>query len=349
MHLDLRRIGGKVRARAPLRLGLGGGGTDVAPYTDEFGGYVLNATIDKYAYATLSHLEAGIEFIAADIDSKWQGQAEYPITYSNGLDLHRGVYNRIVKDFLGGTPISVSIITHSEAPPGSGLGSSSTMVVAIIQAFVEYLALPLGEYDIAKLAFEIERVDLGLAGGKQDQYCAAFGGFNFMEFYSDRVIVNPLRIKPDYLAELESSMVLFYTGVSRESANIVREQSKNVQQKDEKSIQALHEVKAEAQAMKEAILQGNWGNLASSLQRSWDAKKRSASSISNSLIETIYDAAIESGALAGKVSGAGGGGFMMFLVDPTKRPDVIRTLNNFNGQVMTAVFVEHGAHSWRVI
>lgn len=349
MHLDLRRVKGRVRARAPLRLGLGGGGTDVAPYTDEFGGCVLNATIDKYAYATISHLESGVEFIAADIDSQWQGPTTYPINAANGLDLHRGVYNRIVKDFLDEVPISVSIVTHSEAPPGSGLGSSSTMVVAIIQAFVEYLALPLGEYDIAKLAFEIERLDLGLAGGKQDQYCAAFGGFNFMEFYADRVIVNPLRIKADNLAELESSMVLFYTGVSRESANIVKEQSHNVAVKDGSALQALHEVKAEALAMKEAILQGNWKNLAASLRRSWDAKKRSASSISNSMIESIYNAAIDSGALAGKVSGAGGGGFMMFLVDPARRPNVIRTLNKFDGQVMTAVFVKHGAHSWRVI
>jgi D-glycero-alpha-D-manno-heptose-7-phosphate kinase len=348
MHLDLRRVHGKVRARAPLRLGLGGGGTDVSPYTDEFGGYVLNATIDKYAYATISHREIGVEFIAADIGLTWSGDAVYPIEIQNGLALHTGVYNRIVSDFLGGTAVPVTIITHSEAPPGSGLGSSSTMVVAIIQAFVEYLALPLGEYDIAKLAYEIERIDLGLAGGKQDQYCATFGGFNFMEFYADKVIVNPLRIKQDHLAELESSMVLFYTGVSRESANIVKEQSRNVLMKDDNAIKALHEVKAEAQMMKEAILQGNWENLASSFRRSWDAKKRSASSISNTLIETIYNAALSSGAVAGKVSGAGGGGFMMFLVDPAKRPDVIKILNAFDGQVMTAVFVERGAHSWRV-
>jgi D-glycero-alpha-D-manno-heptose-7-phosphate kinase len=249
---------------------------------------------------------------------------------------------------LDGQEIPISLITHSEAPPGSGLGSSSTMVVAMVQAFVEYLSLPLGEYDVAKLAYDIERNDLKFAGGKQDQYAAAFGGFNFMEFYADRVIVNPLRIKSNYLAELESSLVLFYTGVSRESANIINEQTRNVVTRDDGAMAALHNVKQEAQKMKEAILQGNWEKLAESLQSSWSAKKKMAASISNAMIESIYCAAIESGAVAGKVSGAGGGGFMMFLVDPVKRPNVIRTLNKFDGQVMTAVFVEHGAHSWRV-
>ncbi|HEY0891600.1 MAG TPA: hypothetical protein VGE32_01010 [Cellvibrio sp.] len=349
MRLNLDKLSGKVRARAPLRLGLAGGGTDVSPYSDEFGGYVLNATIDKYAYATLSHSENGIEFVAADIEARWQGPVSAVIDAGKKLELHAGVYNRIVRDFLDGKPIPISLVTHSEAPPGSGLGSSSTMVVAMVQAFVEYLALPLGEYDIAKLAYEIERIDLNLAGGKQDQYAAAFGGFNFMEFYHDRVIVNPLRIKTDHRAELESSLVLFYTGVSRESANIIKEQTNNVVGRNDQAMAALQAVKAEAQKMKEAILQGDFENLAASLRSSWEAKKKMASTISNSDIDIIYNAAIASGAVAGKVSGAGGGGFMMFLVDPAKRPNVIRALNNFNGQVMTAVFVEQGAHSWRVI
>jgi D-glycero-alpha-D-manno-heptose-7-phosphate kinase len=348
MHLNIQKLSGKVRARAPLRLGFAGGGTDVSPYSDEYGGYVLNATIDKYAYATLNHCESAVEFIAADIGKQWRGDIKAEIGQVQGLELHVGVYNRIVRDFLNGEAIGISLVTHSEAPPGSGLGSSSTMVVAMVQAFVEYLSLPLGEYDIAKLAYEIERVDLKLAGGKQDQYAAAFGGFNFMEFYHDRVIVNPLRIKSNHLAELESSLVLFYTGVSRESANIIKEQTNNVVERNDKALAALQAVKAEAQKMKEAILQGNFFNLAESLRSSWDAKKKMATSISNSQIDHIYNAAIASGAVAGKVSGAGGGGFMMFLVDPARRPDVIRTLNEFNGQVMTAVFVEQGAHSWRV-
>lgn len=337
-----------IRARAPLRLGLAGGGTDVSPYSEQFGGHVLNVTIDKYAYATLAPAPAGtVELVAADTGTQWSGEATAVLNRVAGLDLHVGVYNRIVRDFTAGEPLSVSITTHSEAPPGSGLGSSSTMVVAILQAFCEYLALPLGEYEIAKLAYEIERVDLGMAGGKQDQYAAAFGGMNFMEFHSDRVIVNPLRMKHHIKAELESSLVLFYTGVSRESAKIIEEQTAHMTQGDKKPLEAMHRVKAEATEMKEAVLKGDWDAFARSMRTGWEEKKKLAHSISNASIDEIYNATIGAGALAGKVSGAGGGGFMMFFVELAKRPAVMRRLGEFNGQVFTCNFTEGGAHSWR--
>ena len=223
------------------------------------------------------------------------------------------------------------------------------MVVALVQAFREYLTLPLGEYDVARLAYEIERVDLGLAGGKQDQYAAAFGGLNFMEFYGDRVIVNPLRIKPEHRAELESSLVLFFTGVSRESANIIEEQVRNVKTGKEDSVQAMHALKAEAVHMKEAILKGDFEALAMAMRNSWEAKKRMANQISNEKINEVYEAARKQGARAGKVSGAGGGGFMMFIVEPAKRPQVMKCLAEFSGSVSTCMFVEQGAHSWRVV
>jgi len=338
-----------VRARAPLRLGLAGGGTDVSPFSDEFGGFVLNVTIGKYASVTLTPRHDGrVEMVAADRELSWNGLATEVLPAVKGLELHVGVYNRLVREFARKEPLSVTIVTHSEAPPGSGLGSSSTMVVALIQAFRDYLTLPLGEYDIARLAYEIERIDLGLAGGKQDQYAAAFGGLNFMEFYGDRVIVNPLRIKPEYRAELESSLVLFFTGVSRESANIINEQVQNVKQGNEESVQAMHALKAEAVHMKEAILKGDFEALSAAMRKSWDAKKRMANQISNEKINEIYEAAIKEGARAGKVSGAGGGGFMMFIVDPTKRPRVMKRLAEFSGSVSTCMFAEHGAHSWRV-
>ncbi|QCP50771.1 dehydrogenase [Trinickia violacea] len=337
-----------VRSRAPLRLGLAGGGTDVSPYTERFGGHVLNVTIDKYAYATIEQREDGlVEFVAADTGRVWSGKAQPVLERVSGLDLHAGVYNRIVKDFNHGQPISVTVTTHSEAPPGSGLGSSSTMVVALVHAFSELMSLPLGEYEVAHLAYEIERVDLGMAGGKQDQYAAAFGGLNFMEFYGDRVIVNPLRLKANVKAELESSLVLFYTGVSRESAKIIEQQSSGVSGNVQKSIDALHHVKEEATAMKEAVLKFDIEALAASMRAGWESKKKTADAISNSSIDEIYDAAIRAGALAGKVSGAGGGGFMMFFVDPARRPNVMRELAKFNGQVFTCNFTEHGAFSWR--
>ncbi|MEK6320001.1 MAG: dehydrogenase, partial [Burkholderia gladioli] len=278
-----------VRARAPLRLGLAGGGTDVSPYSDDFGGLVLNATINRYAYATLApRQDDRVELVAADSAVSWQGSMASSLGLVKGLELHVGVYNRIVRDYHGGQPLAVQITTHSEAPPGSGLGSSSTMVVALLHAFVEYLQIPLGEYEIAQLAYEIERVDLAFAGGKQDQYAAAFGGFNFMEFDKDRVIVNPLRVKQSVLAELESSLVLFYTGVSRESAKIIEEQTNSMRRGNFASVEAMHRVKQEAVRMKEAILKGDFDSFAESMRLSWEAKKKMASSISNATIDAIY-------------------------------------------------------------
>lgn len=336
------------RARAPLRLGLAGGGTDVSPYSDEFGGFVLNVTIDKYAYATIAlRSDEHVELVAADSDIRWIGSCASRLERVAGLDLLVGVYNRVIREFNNDVGMPVTITTHSEAPPGSGLGSSSTMVVALLHAFSELLSLPLGEYEFAHLAYEIERVDLALVGGKQDQYAATFGGLNFMEFYDDRVIVNPLRIKVDVKAELESSLVLFYTGVSRESAKIIAEQTANVIRGEQGSLAALHAVKDEAVRMKEAILKGDFERFAESMRLGWAAKKQMAGSISNSSIDEIYESALKAGAMAGKVSGAGGGGFMMFLVDPARRPYVMRELSKFNGQVFTCSFTEGGAQSWR--
>lgn len=336
------------RARAPLRLGLAGGGTDVSPYSDRFGGYVLNVTIDKYAYATVAPRHDGqLSLCAADTGFSWTGPARPRLEPQAGLDLHVGVYNRIVREFNGGHPLALSVTTHSEVPPGSGLGSSSTMVVALLQAFREFLSLPLGQYETAHLAYEIERVDLGMLGGRQDQYAATFGGLNFMEFYQDRVIVNPLRIKADIKAELEASLVLLYTGVARESAEIIARQSANVVQGDAESLQALHHVKREAVKMKESVLRGDFDSFVASMRAGWESKKRMADRITNPAIDATHDAAIAAGALAGRVSGAGGGGFMIFFVDPPRRPQVMRALAERKGQVFTCTFSEQGAQSWR--
>ena len=228
------------RSRAPLRIGLAGGGTDVSPYSDEFGGAILNATISHYAHAVIEPNENGIKIQAMDRKEEQQHECNEILQTDGTLDLHKGAFNRIQKDF--GIPNkNFCLTTYVDAPAGSGLGTSSTLMVAIIGAFTEMLKLPLGEYDIAHYAYEIERKDLQLAGGKQDQYAATFGGVNFMEFYEDdKVIVNPLRIRNEYLHELENNLVLYFTSTSRESATIIKEQQKNVLQKNEKSIDAMH-------------------------------------------------------------------------------------------------------------
>jgi len=339
-----------IRARAPLRLGLAGGGTDVSPYCDIHGGYVLNATIDRYAYAVIRTLEEPIiRFIATDQQVENVKAISDPLQLDGKLVLHTGVYNHMITNFNGGQAIPLELSTFCDAPAGSGLGSSSTLVVVMIRAFTELLNIPLDDYAIAHLAFKIERIDCGLGGGHQDQYSATFGGFNFMEFYAgERAVINPLRIKNWIICELEASMVLFYTGVSRESAKIIADQSRNVQSGSEATMEAMHGIKREALAMKECLLRGDFKGIVESMRLGWESKKRSAKTVSNPHIEKIYEAAIGAGALAGKVSGAGGGGFMMFFVPPESRMNVIRALGQYQGQVSNCHFTKHGSQAWRI-
>ena len=340
-----------IRARAPLRLGLAGGGTDVSPYCDLYGGLVLNATIDKYAYTVIEPDPGGnrVRLVASDKQESWEGEAIPQLALNGRLDLHKGVYNRIVGEFNDGRPLPLTMTTHTDAPPGSGLGSSSTLVVSMVKAFVEWLNLPLGEYDIARLAYEVERVDVGLAGGRQDQYAATFGGFNFMEFHpGERIVVNPLRIKNWIISELEASLLLYFGGVSRDSARIIDEQTANVKRNEAAAIGAMHALKTEAITIKENLLKGDFNGLVDSIEAGWEAKKRLAKSISNPRIEETYELAKKAGMRAGKISGAGGGGFMMLFVDPVRRMEVIRALSATEGQIYNCHFTEIGTQGWKI-
>ncbi|MDR2392815.1 MAG: dehydrogenase [Treponema sp.] len=339
-----------IRAKAPLRLGLAGGGTDIVTYYNLYGGYVLNATVDMYAYCILEPQENGkLVFRAADLEQEETYAAESRLPLSTTLPLHIGIYNRIVADYNQGRPLSLVMTTYSDAPAGSGLGSSSTMVVAILKAYTEWLNLPLGEYDIASLAYQIEREDLHLAGGKQDQYAATFGGFNFMEFYhEERVIVNPLRLKRWIRNELEASLMLYYTGVSRESAAIIQKQIENTEKGNTQSIESMHELKRQAVYMKEALLKGDFKNFSAGLLHSWLAKKNAAESISNQFLDDLYQYALDKGAEAAKISGAGGGGFMMIYGNPRNRIALIKALKQRGGLVLTPSFTEIGTQAWTI-
>src|SRR5215212_4563060 len=315
------------RSKAPLRIGLAGGGTDVSPYSDLYGGAILNATLSLYAKATIEPIEEkGIILTAIDQQQEQQFEWSDQLPINGQLDLLKGVYNRIQKDH--GLPMTnFRLTTFVDAPAGSGLGTSSTLVVAIIGAFAEMLRLPLGEYDIAHYAYEIERRYLNLAGGRQDQYAATFGGVNFMEFYEgDKVIVNPLRIKEQYLFELENNLVLYYTSTSRESARIIEQQSQNVVSKKEQPIEAMNQLKQQAQMMKEALLKGRLNEFGEILDYGYQQKRKMAEGISNSLMEDIYSTAKSAGASGGKISGAGGGGFMIFYCPANTKYPVMDAL-----------------------
>ncbi|MEO6830563.1 MAG: dehydrogenase [Chitinophagaceae bacterium] len=337
------------RAKAPLRIGLAGGGTDVSPYCNRYGGAILNASISLFAHASIEPI-LGDEIIFQAIDRgeevRYKMAAVLPT--DGQLDLASGVYNRLVK-MQGQMPSAFRLTTFVDAPAGSGLGTSSTLVVAIVGAFAEWLRLPMGEYDIAHLAYEIEREDLKMAGGRQDQYAATFGGINFMEFFDEgRVIVNPLRVKEEYLNELENNLLLYFTATSRNSADIIAVQSKNVSENNEASIEAMHQVKIQSGMMKDALLKGNIDEIGSILDFGFQHKKAMAAGISNERIDAIYEKALAAGATGGKISGAGGGGFMMFYCPSNTRYKVRAALEEFGGIFRDYQFVERGLVTWSI-
>ncbi|MCR2110270.1 dehydrogenase [Campylobacter upsaliensis] len=336
-----------IRSQTPLRLGLAGGGTDINLYCDTYTGYVLNATISLFVHCTL--IERGDNKIIFDSPDTG-GYCEYESTLNlendGKLDIFKAVYNRIVKDYAK-KPLSFSLHTYSDVPSGSGLGGSSTLVVGMLKVYAEWLNLPLGEYEIAKLAYEIEREDLGIVGGAQDQYAATFGGFNFMEFYADkRVIVNPLRIRNYIVSELESRVVLYFTNITREAKDI--EEHKKGKLGDSKSLEAMHSIKQDAIDMKEALFRADFKRLGEILERSWRSKKTISEIVSNDELERIYHLAVSNGAYSGKTSGAGAGGFMFFLSEPTQKYRLCELLNKQGGYVANFSFIKEGAKSWRV-
>jgi D-glycero-alpha-D-manno-heptose-7-phosphate kinase len=341
-----------VRSRAPLRLGLAGGGTDVSPYCDEFGGAILNATIGLYAYASIEPNSDGfVRIVSSDQSTSVEYRADEEIKADRRLDLLKFVHNHAVQRFNAGHPLSLQLITRVDVPTGSGLGGSSTLVVAVLKAYAEWLNYPIDDYDLAHTAYVIEREIAGLQGGRQDQYAAAFGGFNFMEFgQNGRVLVNPLRIKASVVSELEASLLLFYSGASRVSSSIIAEQSRNVETRNAEAIEAMHEIKQEALRMKEALLRGDFHLVHDVLRQSWNAKRRMASRIVTEKIEMLYEKALEAGAYCARISGAGGGGFMIFLTDPMRKDRVADALRSFEdtGIVYGCHFTGVGAQAWKV-
>lgn len=337
-----------IRAKAPLRIGFAGGGTDIAPYCDIYGGSILNATINMYAYATIEPRDDNMIIIESmDRGEHYETNSRSFLEYNNNLDLIKAVYNRIIKDFAL-SPLSFKLSTYVDAPAGSGLGSSSTLVVAVVKAFVEWLNLPIDDYSIAQLAWSIEREDMKLSGGLQDQYAAAFGGVNFMQFSSsNKVLVNPLRVKDQYLNELEFDLLLYYTGTSRLSSKIIDSQIKNMKNKTVKALDALHQIKQSSFDMKEALLTGKIDQIGQILNDAWYSKKATSTSVSNYVIDEIYETALHAGATGGKISGAGGGGFFMFFCPGTSRYHVQKALQKFEGQFRDFSFTEQGVQSWK--
>ncbi len=336
-----------VRACVPLRLGLAGGGTDISPYCDTFGGAVVNVTIDRYAYAMIEpSLDGRVHLIAQDQGRSESFTPEIADILRSRLALHAGVVARMARAFGGGQVAPMRVSTFVDAPAGSGLGSSSALVVALVEAFRTYLGLKLDRASLAHMAFEIERIDLALAGGKQDHYAAAFGGANYIEFLADnRAAVTKLPVPEGVLAEMELSTVICFTGISRQSAEIIEAHLRRLQAPDG-PLDDLHQLKQDAADMRAALLQGRMAEVATILDRSWTAKQRIAPGVTTPRIEALYRCGIAAGAVGGKVSGAGGGGFMMFMTPPSRRLGLIAALNGAGGEATGVRFTSRGAVSW---
>lgn len=336
-----------IRSKAPLRISFAGGGTDVSPYLERYGSAVLNATIDRYAHVSLDLSCAdSIEIVSLDYAVTLRYDIDRVLAFDGQLDLIKGVLNHFRDQY--GLHSGFRMFLSNDAPPGSGLGSSSAMSVACVKALAELLRLPLGPGDIAQLAWQIERQEVGLVGGKQDQWAAAYGGFNLLEFNKKESVVTPLRIRRDIQNELESSIVLGYAGTTRDSGHVIGQQSANITSSADGTIEALDQMKHYAYAAKDALVQGNLREFAEILDAEWQAKKRVATSITNPDIDAMYDTAISAGAWGGKISGAGGGGFMVFACDPDVRPSVMAALSARSIQLIPCGFSDQGAEAWRV-
>ncbi|HYA57048.1 MAG TPA: GHMP kinase [Thermoplasmata archaeon] len=341
-----------LRSRAPLRISFAGGGTDVSPYPEEKGGAVLNCTIDKFAYVTLQADRSNrggttVESLDYDLSATYRRASD--LIYNGELDLVKAALKVLTPN---ATPAksheNLKLFLHSDAPPGTGLGSSSTMCVALVGAFQHHLREPWTSYDVAELAYRIEREELGIKGGRQDQYAAAFGGFNFMEFTGRRTIVNPLKINPEVMNELAYRLLLCYTGTSHYSNDIIAEQQRSYTEKRGETVEALDATKQLAIDMKNELLRGNIDEMGRLLDEGWAFKKRFTDGISNETVDAIYARAREAGALGGKLVGAGGGGYILLFCDFARKAKVAKAVQDAGGRVTEFALEMNGLQTWAV-
>lgn len=334
-----------VRSKAPLRISFAGGGTDVSPYMETHGGMVLSATIDKYAYGTLAaRPDDEVTIQSLDFDVIAECLLDDAGERGDGLDLVRAV----IRELNHGRKRGLAFFLHSDAPPGSGLGSSSTMVVALIGLLRHWQRLELSDYEVADLAYRIERVDLGIPGGMQDQYAAAFGGFNFIEFGGGRPVVNPLRVDPDVVNELQYHLLLCYTGRTRLSARILESQIRSYERGEAKVLRAMAELKRLTLELKTALLHGRVDDFGALLHEAWLHKQQLAAGITNPAIDALYEAARRQGALGGKILGAGAGGYLLLYCPYDRKHLVAAELERLGGQIVSFAFEPRGLQTWQV-
>lgn len=334
-----------IRAKSPLRISFSGGGTDVPPFPQQEGGCVLSATINRYAYGTLRpRLDRQISIESLDFGVSVSYRPEDKLIYDGKLDLVKAAILKLGGQYSAG----YDLFLHSDAPPGSGLGASSAMMVALVGLLREHHNFPFSEYEVAHVAYTIEREDLGIQGGLQDQYASAFGGFNYIEFLPDHVIVNPLKISPDIVNELQYNLLLCYTGQTRLSSRIIEDQVHRYERGETDSLEALRELKRLTVEMKNALLRRNLKQFGELLHEEWQQKKRMSEKISNAELDELYELARKHGAIGGKITGAGGGGYMLLYCHYDKKHIVAGKMKEAGCMVTEFAFEPMGVQTWRI-
>lgn len=337
-----------LRARAPLRISFAGGGTDVAPFPEREGGAVLSATISNYVYATLRPREDGrITVQSLDFGMSIGFGVDDAVVYDGRLDLPKAAIKRVREHHHARASTGFDLFIHTNAPPGSGLGSSSAVVVVVADLVATHLGLDLSPYELAAMAFTLERNDLGIAGGLQDQYSAAFGGFNYLEFGADGVVINPLRVPDGVVHELEHNMLLCYTGHTRASDHIIEDQVHRYESGDSDALAGLRAQRRLAREMKNLLLTGQVAEFGLALGDAWKHKRQISDRISTPLIDEAMEVAHRSGALGGKVTGAGGGGHLIFVCEFERRHLVAEALLGMGLTVSEFTFSSSGVTTWK--
>jgi D-glycero-alpha-D-manno-heptose-7-phosphate kinase len=346
-----------VRSRAPLRISFAGGGTELPPFIEKYGGLVISSTISKYAHTTIKWLPGNdkIIFRALDLlkENAWEHKdyLDYltkPV--AGDLLLHQAVLQEFLGEYSLLLPVPIEISTYCDAPEGSGLGSSSTLTVSIVKALSLFFGIPLKDSEIAKLAYKVERKKLGFAGGLQDHYSATYGGLNYIDFKkSGEVIVNQLRLSESHRAEFESWLVMVYTGLARNSGEVIEKQITKINNSDQETIKKLLKIKEYAEHFKNLIMSENFKELGNLMHSAWFEKRSISDSISNDKIDGLYDIARKFGAIGGKLSGAGGGGYLMLLCDPDNKPKLFSELLSKTEYKAENIYLsKDSATAWRI-
>ena len=327
------------KAKSPVRISFAGGGTDLTTYFYEEDGVVLNSTVNKFAHAVLEkRTDDKIIIFSNDLNEKVEYNNVTELKFDGKLDLIKSVIKLLNPDY------GFELNTYSDVPPGSGLGGSAVLLSAIIGTFNNFRENKFSDYEIAELAFHAERVELGLAGGWQDQYATVFGGFNFMEFKNHENIVNPLRITDNITNELEDSLLLCYTGINHNSGSIHNDQKEKMNHTEQKEYAKISKVIA--YEMKSRLLKGKLDDFGELLHKAWTVKKNFSSKITSKYLDDIYEYALKNGAIGGKLLGAGGGGYFLFYVPTYNKLKLMNAIKEKGLEIESFTFDKIGLRSW---